>query len=117
MRARRVLEQREEALNPAENGTAVNDQAALGEPLDDVGVAQAVAHIPANGRAITSSGKPWLVKALVERAVKRRPQAVHRHRCPPSRVCPSRRVVSLPPIRADHCTYPACLQQNRVPSA
>jgi hypothetical protein len=47
-------------------------------------------------RAMTSSGKPWREKALVERAVKRRPQSLHRQRWPPKRVSPSFRVRSLP---------------------
>ncbi len=49
MRPSRVLEQGQEALDPAVNGAAVNDEAALREPLHDIGVAQAVAHLPAHG--------------------------------------------------------------------
>ena len=52
-------------------------------------------------RAMTSSGKPCCEKALVDRAVKRRPQSLQRHRCGPSRVCPSLRV-RLRPHRM-HC--------------
>jgi hypothetical protein len=37
-----------EALDPSVNGAAVHAQASLGEPLDDIGIAQAVADIPAD---------------------------------------------------------------------
>ncbi len=47
-------------------------------------------------RAITSPGKAWWEKALVERDVKRRPHTLQRQHCPPSRVCPSLRIRSLP---------------------
>ncbi len=43
-------EQREEALDPAIHGAAVHDEAALREPLDNVGIAQAVADVPAHSQ-------------------------------------------------------------------
>ncbi len=44
-----ILEQREEALHPAINGAAFDNEATLGEPLDDIGVAEPIFHIPADG--------------------------------------------------------------------
>jgi hypothetical protein len=44
-------EQREEALDPAIDGAAVHDEASLGKPLDDVGVAQSVANLPAHSQS------------------------------------------------------------------
>ncbi len=38
----RLSEQWEEALDPALDGAAINDQPALGEPRDDIGVAEPV---------------------------------------------------------------------------
>ena len=40
--------QREEPLGPAVEGAPVHDEASLSEPLDNVGIAQAVANIPAD---------------------------------------------------------------------
>ena len=40
--------QREEALDPAIHGAAVNNEAWLGEPFHDIGIAQAVANVPAD---------------------------------------------------------------------
>jgi aldehyde:ferredoxin oxidoreductase len=45
---------------------------------------------------MTSSGTPWWAKALVERAVKGRRQALQGQRWPPRRVCPSLRIASRP---------------------
>jgi len=45
-----LLEQREEALNPAIDGAAVNDEPTFGEPLDDVGVTQSISDVPAHGQ-------------------------------------------------------------------
>ena len=47
---RGILEQREKALDPTVNRAAINDEATFGEPLDDIGVAQAVLDIPANSQ-------------------------------------------------------------------
>ncbi len=41
--------QREEPLNPTIDRPAVSDEASLGEPLDDVSIAQAIADVPAHG--------------------------------------------------------------------
>jgi hypothetical protein len=41
-------EKRKKALNPTIDGAAVHDQASLGEPFDDIGIAQAVANVPAD---------------------------------------------------------------------
>jgi hypothetical protein len=43
---RSLPEQEEETLDPAIHGAAVNDEATLGKPFDNVGIAQAVADIP-----------------------------------------------------------------------
>ncbi len=40
-------EQGQEALHPTVNGAAIDGEATLGEPLDHIGVAQAVANVPA----------------------------------------------------------------------
>jgi hypothetical protein len=45
-----LLKQRQEVLNSAIDRTAVNHEAALGEPFDDVGVAQTVANVPAHSQ-------------------------------------------------------------------
>src|SRR3712207_6404571 len=78
-------------------------------------------------RAITSSGKAWSEKALVERTVKRRPHTLHRQRWPPNRVDPSFRVRSFPhPIHVIASPFPhnprlvivlpISLQQNQTGS-
>ncbi len=41
---------RQEALDPAIDGAAVNVEAPLGEPLDDVGIAQAVPDVPTHSQ-------------------------------------------------------------------
>ena len=43
-----VAKQREEALDPSIDGAAVDGQTTLGEPLNDISVAQAVANVPAD---------------------------------------------------------------------
>ncbi len=101
-------------MDPAIDGAAVHSDPTLGKPLHDVGIAQAIADVPPDAKAMTSSGKPPCEKALVERAVKRRLQALQRQRCPPSRVCPSRRARShteytprptpLTQFAVGHCT-------------
>ncbi len=49
-RQRAILYRREETLDPAVDGAAVDDEAALGKPLDNVGIAQAVADVPAHAQ-------------------------------------------------------------------
>ncbi len=44
------LQQREEALHPAINGAAIDDEAAFSEPFHDIRIAQAVPHVPADGQ-------------------------------------------------------------------
>ncbi len=44
-----VLEQRQEALDPAINRATLDDEAPFGEPLDDVSIAQAIPNVPAHG--------------------------------------------------------------------
>src|SRR3712207_6710137 len=39
-------EEREEALDPPVDGAAIDGEATFGQPLNDVGIAQAVADIP-----------------------------------------------------------------------
>jgi hypothetical protein len=90
------LEQREDTLDPAIHRAAVNDETTLSKLLDHIGVPQAIPNVPVTARAITSPGKAWWEKALVERDVKRRPHTLQRQHCPPSRVCPSLRIRSLP---------------------
>jgi hypothetical protein len=41
-------EQRKEALDPTIDGAPINNEAALGEPFDTIGVTQAVADVPAD---------------------------------------------------------------------
>ena len=48
--------QREEPLNPTIHRPAVSDEASLGEPLDDVTVAQRSRAYQRVNRAMTSSG-------------------------------------------------------------
>ncbi len=48
--------QREEPLNPTIDRPAVSDEASLGEPLDDVTVAQRSRAYQRVNRAMTSSG-------------------------------------------------------------
>ncbi len=60
MRTSGLLESGQEALHPAINRTTVDDEAALGEPLHDVGVAQAIPELPADGQGdhIVREGMP-----------------------------------------------------------
>ncbi len=44
-----VLEQGEKVLNPPLDGAAIHAQPALGEPLHHIRVAEAIAHVPADG--------------------------------------------------------------------
>src|SRR5215468_7043441 len=48
--SRRLAKQRKEALHPAIDGALIDQDAALGQPLADLGVAQPVAHIRAHGQ-------------------------------------------------------------------
>lgn len=48
MSAGSLTEEWQKPLDPAIHGAPVNHQASLGEPLDDIGGAQAVANVPAN---------------------------------------------------------------------
>jgi hypothetical protein len=45
---RRLSEERQEALHPAVDGAPIHDEPALGHPLDEVGVTDAIPHIPAD---------------------------------------------------------------------
>ena len=51
------MKPRQEALDPAADGAPVNDQAALGEPHDDIGRAQAVPDIPSHAYGDDIVGK------------------------------------------------------------
>ncbi len=95
MRTRRLLVSGQEALDPALHGAPIDDKAALRKPRDHVGIAEPGAHGVADGSGEHVVGKAWCVKAVVERAVKRCWQSLHRQRRPPSGVCPSFRVRSL----------------------
>ncbi len=53
----RLLEQREETLDPTVDRAAVDDKAPLREPLDDVGIAQAIADVPAHSQRDDIIGK------------------------------------------------------------
>jgi len=50
MHTGRILEQRQELLDPAKNGAAIDDKVSFGELLDDIGIAQPVEDIPAHGQ-------------------------------------------------------------------
>ena len=50
MHTGRVLEQGQETLDPAIDRGAIDDETALGKPLDDVRVTQAIPDIPAHGQ-------------------------------------------------------------------
>ncbi len=41
-------EQRKKPLDPAVDGAAVDDEASLREPFDNVGITQAIADVPAH---------------------------------------------------------------------
>ena len=89
-------------MHPSKDGASVDNNASFSKPLDDVGV--------------TQSGVPCPEKALVERAVNRREHAAHHQRCPPKRVCPSRRVASLPHrIHSTTRPFPISRRLVRIP--
>ncbi len=57
VRPRRHREQWEKVLDPALDRAALHHEAALGEPLHDIGLPQAIAHIPAHGERDQIIGK------------------------------------------------------------
>ncbi len=50
MRTGRVLKQGQEALYPAVDSAAIDDEASLGEPLDDISITQPIPDVPADGQ-------------------------------------------------------------------
>ena len=74
----------------------MDDQAALSQPLGDVGVAEAAADVPADGQ-----GDHGVVEAAPGEGAGRAGgeparDSLQRQRCPPSRVRQSRLVLPLP---------------------
>ncbi len=45
-----ILEQGQKALDPPVNCAAIDDEAPFGEPLDDVGITEAITDVPAHGQ-------------------------------------------------------------------
>ena len=62
MRTGSFAKQWQETLDPAINRAAVHDKTALGEPLDKVGLTQAVADVPADRQ-----GDDIIRKAMVRK--------------------------------------------------
>ncbi len=61
-----ITKQRKEAPNPAIDSAAVDDEATFSKPLDNIGVAQAVANVPAH-----SKGDDVVRKAMVRKGTRR----------------------------------------------
>ena len=57
MRTRGFPKQWEKALHPAINRAAMNNEAALREPLNHIGVAEPVADVPSDGEGDDVIGK------------------------------------------------------------
>ena len=95
MRSRSFPEEREEALDPAVDGAPLNRETPLGKPFDNVGVAQAIAHVPAHSQGDDIIGEGMMRESTGGAGGKPSSAIVAAPPLAPSRVCPSLRIRSL----------------------
>ncbi len=78
MRLRGVLEQREEARDPAGDPPASHGETTFGEPRDTINVTAAVVHVPADSQGDHIVGEALVGASADEAGSKPAPQSLHR---------------------------------------